>query len=102
MTIEGNVFGECHAPSTLKTSFVVLKRVGVYIAATKLNCSSLHNSSYCSSLHNSSYFFIGSQKLLTRFTHPFPRFYIVFYILLILVLNIAEILSAGLYSINQS
>jgi hypothetical protein len=55
VTIEGNVFGECHAPCTLKTSFVVLKRVGVYIAATKLNCSSLHNSSYCSSLHNSSY-----------------------------------------------
>ena len=83
------MFGECHAPCTLKNSFVVLKRVGAYIAATRLNCSSL-----CNSL----YFFSGSQKLLTRFTHPFPRFYI----LLILVLNIAEILSAGLYSINQS
>jgi hypothetical protein len=57
--IVGNVFGECHAPYTLKISFV---------ASTKVFLD-------FSSLLNYSGFVSGNQKSLNRLTHPFPHFY---------------------------
>lgn len=73
LTVDHRVYRVLRMPRSLyaKHVFVVLKRVGAYIAATR---------------------------------HPsMPSFLYGYYILLILVLNIAEILSAGLYAIlNQS
>ena len=92
-----NVFGECHTPYTLKTSFVDLEKEQVHcICYKRLNLSSLPNSPYC---------FSDNQMLLTQLTHPFPHFYIVliYIIKLLLVLNIAVILLAGCFTIpNQS
>jgi hypothetical protein len=70
-TIAGNMFGECHIPCMLKASFVDFeKKVGAF-------CNCYKRLSF-SSLPNSPYLFNCSQKSLTRLTHSFPNFYIVF------------------------
>jgi hypothetical protein len=70
-TIMGNVFGQCHAPCTLKSSCVVFGKEYDIVSATKKNNKILIPT-------NLSILFSGSQRLLTRLTHPFPHFYMPF------------------------
>ena len=65
-TIEGNVFGECHATCTLKTSilYFVKAHLGSLYALLIIPFSSLP-------IH--SCFFSGSQTFLTRLTLLFPH-----------------------------
>ena len=66
-TIVGNMFGECHNPNIPKTSFRRFRKRGcIYSRNYKgLNISSLPKSPY---------FISGSQKSLTRLSHPFILF----------------------------
>lgn len=59
-TLVGNLFGECHASYTLKTSFVILKKSRRIVALTKDDIFRPYPLSI----------------LFSRMTHLFPHFYI--------------------------
>jgi hypothetical protein len=68
-TIVDNVCGQCPPPCTLNTSFSDFKNSRRIVAVKNIKFSSLSFSLY---------FFSGSQMSLTRLSHSFPHFHIVF------------------------
>ena len=88
---------ECHAPCTLKTSFVDFEN-------KKARCSH-YKILNVSSLLNIPNFFSGSRNLVDPFLSSilYGFFLFIYVIELVLVLNITEMLLAGRYAItNQS
>ena len=91
--IVGNVFGECHAYITLKTSFVDFGKEQVH--------SSHYKRLHISSLHNTPYFFKSSQKSLTRLTHPFIHFFLLYIYILTENNNFLCIFSFTVFIVNE-